>query len=241
MEIIPAIDILDGKVVRLFQGKYDKSKKYDTEPLEQAKFYEDSGVKTIHVVDLDGARYGKLSNLSVIENIVKNTSLSVEVGGGIRDKDKAQVYFDIGVERVILGTIAVKDINKTKEMLELFPGNIVLGLDTINGKVAVEGWEEASEFTIEKFIDIYKENKVRALIFTDISKDGTLEGVSYGWLSKLLKISPFSVIASGGVGSVDDVVKLLEMKNDKLEGVIIGKAIYENKIDLKEAVKLTEN
>lgn len=243
MEIIPAIDILDGKVVRLFKGKYDQVKEYDLDPVEQIKIFADAGVSLVHIVDLDGAKYGKLSNLKTINNIVKNSSVAVEVGGGIRDEEKAGAYLDAGVSRVIIGTLAVKDVDKTKKILSLFPNKVVLGLDTINGMVAVEGWEESSKISMADFVNIYKNNGVRALIFTDISKDGTLQGVSFEELRKLLDFSPFPVIASGGVASIDDIMKLKEIGKlyDKLEGVISGKAIYEGKLDLNMAIRALRN
>jgi len=243
MEVIPAIDILNGKVVRLFKGKYDNVKEYNLDPVEQIKIFADAGVSIVHIVDLDGAKYGELSNLKTIGNIVKNSSVAVEVGGGIRDKEKVKAYIDIGVSRVILGTLAVKNVEMTKKILSDFPDMVVLGLDTVKGKVAVEGWEENSHLSIEEFIDLYRYDKPRAVIFTDISKDGTLEGVSFDELKKLLEISPFSVIASGGVATIDDIVELNKVGKtyDKLEGVITGKAIYEGRLNLKDAVKILRN
>ncbi len=238
MKIYPAIDLLQGKVVRLYQGDYDQATIYGADPLEQLRKFEDAGVELVHVVDLDGAREGTPVNLPIIEKLVENSGVKIEVGGGIRNVEKAGTYLNLGVERVVIGTVAVSDIEEARRIIETFPGRVMLGIDVAGERVALRGWRELSNFTIGELIDVYRRFPVRGIIFTDISKDGTLEGVSYEALKRVLDISPFPVVASGGVSTIEDIEKLLEIKSPKLEGVIVGRAIYDGSLDLTEALKL---
>ena len=240
MKIYPSIDLLQGEVVRLYQGDYGQVTEYKTDPIEMIRKFEDAGVDLVHVVDLDGAKDGAPVNLPIIEHLIRNSKIKIEVGGGIRDIGRAKKYFNIGVERIVIGTIAVKDINSAREIIKTFPHRVMLGMDVAGERVALRGWRELSDFTMDEVINIYRDYPVRGVIFTDISKDGTLEGVSIEPLKKILELSPFPVVASGGVSTVDDIKKLLALNNPKLEGVIIGRAIYDGSIDLKEAVKIVE-
>ena len=240
MKIYPAIDLLQGKVVRLYQGDYDQATIYNEDPLEQLKRFEEAGAELVHIVDLDGAKEGTLVNLPIIEDLVKSSSIKIEVGGGIRDLKKAKTYFEIGVERIVIGTTAVTDIEEAREIIKTYPGKVMLGVDVAGNRVALRGWRELSSFTIEDLIRIYRNYPVRGIIFTDISKDGTLEGVSIGPLKSLLEISPFPVVASGGVSTNEDIKKLINLNSPKLEGVIVGRAIYDGSINLIEAIKLTK-
>ncbi len=240
MKIYPSIDLLQGKVVRLYQGDYGQVTEYKADPIEMTRKFEDAGVDLVHVVDLDGAKDGAPVNLPIIEHLIRNSKIKIEVGGGIRDINRAKKYFNIGVERIVIGTIAVKDINTAREIIEAFPQRVMLGMDVAGERVALRGWRELSDFTMDEVINIYRGYPVRDVIFTDISRDGTLEGVSIEPLKKILELSPFPVVASGGVSTVDDIKKLLALNNPKLEGVIIGRAIYDGSIDLKEAVKVAE-
>ncbi len=240
MKIYPAIDLLQGKVVRLYQGDYDQATIYNENPSEQLKRFEDAGAELVHIVDLDGAKEGTLVNLPIIEDIVKSSSIKIEVGGGIRDLKKAKTYFEIGVERIVIGTIAVTDIEEAREIIKTYPGKVMLGVDMAGDRVALRGWRELSSFTINDLIRIYRNYPVRGIIFTDISKDGTLEGISIDPLKNLLEISPFPVVASGGVSTIEDIKKLLNLNSPKLEGVIVGRAIYDGSINLIEAIKLTK-
>ena len=169
-----------------------------------------------------------------------NSSVKIEVGGGIRDLKKARTYIEIGVERIVIGTVAVTDIEEARNIIETFPDRVMLGIDVAGDRVALRGWRELSNFTTSELIDVYRRYPVRGIIFTDISKDGTLAGVSFEPLKKVLEISPFPVVASGGVSTIEDIKKLLEIKSPKLEGVIVGRAIYDGSLDLIEAIKLTK-
>ncbi len=238
MKIYPAIDLLQGKVVRLYQGDYDQATIYSSDPLEQLKKFENAGVELVHVVDLDGAKEGTPVNLPIIEKLVENTSVKIEVGGGIREVQKAKTYLDLGVERIVIGTVTVTDIEEARRIIETFPYRVMLGMDVAGDRIALRGWRELSNFTVGELIDVYRRFPVRGIIFTDISKDGTLEGVSFDALKEVIEISPFPVVASGGVSTIEDIEKLLEIKSQKLEGVIVGRAIYDGSLDLDEALKL---
>lgn len=237
MEIIPAIDLKEGKAVRLFKGEMESAKIYSNEPWDLAKSFEDLGAKYLHIVDLDGAIAGEALNFSVIETIASKTSLKIEVGGGIRDEKRIKDYFNLGTERVILGSVALKEPDFTKEMAKRY--KIVVGIDLNNGKVATHGWVNVSDISGEQLAKSYANSGICAIITTDISKDGTLSGVNAALTAKIADASGIATIASGGVRDINDIEKILNFP--QIAGVIVGKAYYEGTLDLKEAFKMALN
>jgi phosphoribosylformimino-5-aminoimidazole carboxamide ribotide isomerase len=233
MVILPAIDLKDGKAVRLTKGLMNSAKIYSDEPWQVAKKFEELGSEWLHVVDLNGAFAGEPANLEQIKKIRKNTNLKMELGGGIRDEETIKMYLDLGVDRLILGSIAVKNPEFVREMAAKYP--IAVGIDAKDGYVAVEGWAEVSEMKATDLAKEFANAGVEAIIATDISKDGTLSGVNVEFIKEIKEASNLPVIASGGVRDINDI-KLL-IKNE-IYGTIIGKAFYEGKIDLKEVFKL---
>jgi phosphoribosylformimino-5-aminoimidazole carboxamide ribotide isomerase len=233
MRIIPAIDLIDGKCVRLTQGDYAQKKIYNENPLEVAKAFEEAGLKYLHLVDLDGAKAGKVVNWDVVENITKNTSLAVDFGGGIKTDDEMKQLFDLGVVQVNLGSIAVKNQDKVFKWIDEFGiGKIILSADVKDEVIAISGWQENSNLTIVDFIKLYSEHNINYVTCTDISTDGMLSGPNVSLYKKLLAHFPsIKLIASGGVSSMDD---LHALKQAGVDGVIIGKAIYEGRVELKE-------
>ena len=235
MNIFPAIDLRDKKVVRLFKGDYDKMTVYADNPLQIAKEFEEKGSEFLHVVDLDGAKDGNNPNMECVEEIVKNTALKVEIGGGIRNEEIIKKYIDIGVFRVILGTIAVKDFDFLKKMVEKYGDKIAVGVDIADGYVAIHGWTEKS---CEKYDDFFKkleEIKVKTVICTDISKDGAMCGTNLELYKELKEKYQIDIIASGGVSSYKDIEELTKMD---IYGAILGKALYTKDIELKKALEI---
>ena len=237
MLIFPAIDIVDGKAVRLFKGDYAQMTVYNNDPVSVAKDFENAGAKWVHLVDLEGAKSGTTPNLDTICKIVSETSLSVEVGGGIRSLDTVAKYLDAGVSRVILGTAAVKDPDFLKEALRLYGERIAVGIDLKDGMVAIKGWTEVSEENAFDFCRKMQELGVKTIICTDISKDGAMQGTNLSLYRELSESFDLQIIASGGVSSLEDVKNLAEMK---LYGAIIGKAYYTKAIDLKVAIEVSK-
>ena len=235
MKIFPAIDIKDKKCVRLVKGNFDNKTEYKISPVDQAKSYKDYGFKNLHIVDLDGALTGETVNVDIIQEIVKNSDLKVEIGGGIRNFYSIQKYIDAGVDKVILGSAAIKDKKFLKEACEKFSGKIALGLDAKDGKLSVSGWKESSNKSTLDFLKEVNDYGVSRLIFTDINKDGTKESPNFDETSKVASISNCPVIISGGVSSINDVIKARNIGN--IEGIIVGKAIYDGDIKLEELVK----
>lgn len=233
MEIFPAIDLKDSKVVRLSQGDYDKVDVFSTNPLDVAKGFQKDGAKNLHVVDLDGARDGELSNFDVIKNIIKNTSMFVQVGGGIRDKDRIQKYVDIGVGRVILGTIAAQSPDFVEEMVKKFGDKIAVGVDAKDGRVAVKGWTEVTDIDSIEFCKKMQDIGVKTIIYTDIAKDGMMSGTNMDIYKELAEKLSLDIVASGGITSADEIPKLKEIGT---YGAIIGKALYLGDISLKEVL-----
>ncbi|WP_458699883.1 1-(5-phosphoribosyl)-5-[(5-phosphoribosylamino)methylideneamino]imidazole-4-carboxamide isomerase [Sulfurospirillum sp. 1307] len=234
MEILPAIDLKDGVAVRLTKGLMHSAKIYSNEPWILAKKFEELGSKWIHLVDLNGAFAGEPKNLEQIEKIRKNCHLKLELGGGIRDEDTIKRYVDIGVDRVILGSIALKDPDFVKKMCEKY--RIVVGIDAIDGFVAVEGWAEKSTMKASDLAKEFADAGVEAIICTDVGKDGTLSGVNVDFTLEIARASGIDTIASGGVKDIDDIKKLLA--TNEVSGVIVGKAYYEGTLDLKEAIEI---
>lgn len=233
MKIFPAIDIKDKKCVRLVKGDFDNKTEYKISPLEQAKKYKEYGFKNLHVVDLDGALTGETINLDIIQEIVHNFDIKIEVGGGIRSIDSIKKYADAGVEKVILGSAAIKNKNFLKEACEKFPNKIALGLDAKDGYLSVSGWKENSNQLTLDYLKEINDYGVSRLIYTDINRDGTKLSPNFEETSKVADISNCPVIISGGVSSIDDVKKAKSL-NKNIEGIIVGKAIYDGDIKLEE-------
>ena len=235
MKIFPAIDIKDKKCVRLVKGDFDNKTEYTMSPIDQAGKYKDHGFKNLHIVDLDGALTGKTVNLEIIQEIINKFDLKIEIGGGIRSFESIQKYIDTGVEKVILGSAAIKDKNFLKEACQKFPNKIALGLDAKNGYLSVSGWKESSNQLTLDFLKEVNNYGVSRLIYTDINRDGTKQSPNFEETSKVAEVSNCPVIISGGVSSIDDIKKAKSLKN--IEGIIVGKAIYDGDIKLEELVK----
>ena len=237
MKIFPAIDIKDKKCVRLIKGDFDNKTEYEMSPVDQAGKYKDHGFKNLHIVDLDGALTGETVNLDIIEEIVSKYDFKIEIGGGIRNFESIKRYSDVGVEKVILGSAAIKDKNFLKEACEKFPNKIALGLDAKNGYLSVSGWKENSnQLTLDYLKDINEYGASR-LIYTDINRDGMKKSPNLEDTSKIAETSNCPVVISGGVSSIDDIKKAKELNNKNIEGIIVGKAIYDGDIKLEELVK----
>jgi len=235
VKIFPAIDIKDKKCVRLVKGDFDNKTEYTMSPIDQAGKYKDHGFKNLHIVDLDGALTGKTVNLDIIQEIIGKFDLKIEIGGGIRSFESIQEYIDAGVEKVILGSAAIKDKKFLKEACQKFPNKIALGLDAKNGYLSVSGWKESSNQLTLDFLKEVNNYGVSRLIYTDINRDGTKQSPNFEETSKVAEISNCPVIISGGVSSIDDIKKTKSLKN--IEGIIVGKAIYDGDIKLEELVK----
>jgi len=233
MKIFPAIDIKDKKCVRLVKGDFDNKTEYETSPVEQAKRYKDYGFKNLHIVDLDGALTGETINQDIIKEIVYKFDLKIEVGGGVRSIDSIKKYVDLGVEKVILGSAAIKDKNFLKEACEKFPNKIALGLDAKDGYLSVSGWKENSNQLTLDYLKEVNDYGASRLIYTDINRDGMKQSPNFEETSKIADISTCPVIISGGVSSIDDVKKAKHL-NKNIEGIIVGKAIYDGDIKLEE-------
>ena len=231
MKIFPAIDIKDKKCIRLLKGDFDNKIEYEISPVEQAEKYKNHGFKNLHIVDLDGALTGETVNLDIIQDIVSKFSLDVEVGGGIRNINSIKKYIDSGVEKVILGSAAIRNKNFLKEACEKFPNQIALGLDAKDGYLLVSGWKESSNQLTLEYLKEVNDYGVSRLIYTDINRDGMKQSPNFGETTKVADMSNCPVIISGGVSSIDDIKKAKNLKN--VEGIIIGKAIYDGDIDLK--------
>ncbi len=235
MKIFPAIDIKDKKCVRLVKGDFDNKTEYKMSPVEQAGKYKDHGFKNLHIVDLDGALTGETVNLDIIQDIVSKFDLRVEIGGGIRNIDSIQKYIDIGAEKVILGSAAIKDKNFLRKACEKFKNKIALGLDAKDGYLSVSGWKESSSQLTLEYLKEINDYGVGRLIYTDINRDGMKQGPNFNETIKVAEMSNCPVIISGGVSSIDDIKKAKNLKN--VEGVIVGKAIYDGDIKLEELAK----
>ena len=235
MKIFPAIDIKDKKCVRLVKGDFDNKTEYQMLPVDQAGKYKNHGFKNLHIVDLDGALTGETVNLDIIKDIVSKFELKVEIGGGIRNLDSIQKYIDVGVEKVILGSAAIKNKNFLKKACEKFPNKIALGLDAKDGYLSVSGWKESSNQLTLEFLKEVNDYGASRLIYTDINKDGMKQSPNFDETKKIAEMSNCPVIISGGVSSIDDIKIAKSLKN--IEGIIVGKAIYDGDIKLEELVK----
>lgn len=237
MKIIPAIDLIDGKAVRLQKGDYNKVTVYSDSPEKVAKYFYDCGARYLHVVDLDGAKSGRADNFETVKRIIEAADLSVEIGGGIRSLDVIKTYIDAGVDRIILGTAAITDPELLKRAVSLYGDKITVGVDIKDGMVAIKGWTELSSVSCEDFCRELETLGVGSVICTDISKDGMMSGTNVELYRSLNSNFSINIIASGGVSTLDDVRSLMKMN---LYGAILGKAIYTGAIDLAEAIKITE-
>ena len=236
MKIFPAIDIKDKKCVRLVKGDFNNKTEYQMSPVDQAGKYKDYGFKNLHVVDLDGALTGETVNLDIIKEIVNKFDLKIEVGGGVRTNDSIQKYIDAGVEKVILGSAAIKDKIFLKEACQKFPNKIALGLDAKNGYLSVSGWKENSNQLTLDFLKEVNDYGASRLIYTDINRDGTKQSPNFEETTNVANVSNCPVIISGGVSSIDDIKKAKSL-NKNIEGIIVGKAIYDGDIKLEELVR----
>lgn len=237
MNIFPAIDLFDGKAVRLLKGDYQKMTVYSENPLEVAKDFENSGAEFLHIVDLEGAKTGDTPNIGTIEKIVKNTSLFTEIGGGIRTLETVEKYINIGVKRVILGTAAVNDEKFLISAVKKYGEKIAVGIDIKDGFVAIKGWTDLSKFTPFEFCEKMQNIGVKTVICTDVSKDGAMQGTNVGLYKEMSEKFNINIIASGGVSSIDDIKRL---KNLEIYGAIIGKAYYTKAISLAEAIEVAK-
>lgn len=237
MLIFPAIDIIGGCVVRLTEGDYGRAKKYAVSPLQAARQFASEGATCLHVVDLDGAKSGKADNAEIIGKIVADCGLFVEVGGGIRSEEQIVKYLDCGVGRVILGTAAVKNFAFAASAAEKFGGRISVGVDAKDGFVAVDGWREITNINALDFCKKLADSGVGHVIYTDISRDGTLKGANLPVYEVLCQIEKLKITASGGISHEEEIVKLKQLN---LYGAILGKALYENKLSLKRTIRLAE-
>ena len=237
MKIFPAIDIKDKKCVRLVKGDFDNKTEYDITPIEQARKYKDYGFINLHVIDLDGALTGETVNIDIIQEIVKKFDLKIEVGGGVRSIDSIKKYIDAGVEKVILGSAAIKDKNFLKQACEKFPNQIALGLDAKDGYLSVSGWKENSNQLILDYLKEVNDYGASRLIYTDINRDGMKQSPNFEETAKIANTSNCPVIISGGVSSIGDIKKAKKYNNKNIEGIIVGKAIYDGDIKLEELVK----
>ncbi|BAT72479.1 phosphoribosylformimino-5-aminoimidazole carboxamide ribotide isomerase [Thermosulfidibacter takaii ABI70S6] len=241
MLVIPAVDIKEGKCVRLYKGKKDAVTVYYDDPVDVAKFWEDQGSKRLHVVDLDGAFEGVPRNIKVIEKIASELTIPVEVGGGIRSKETVKILLDVGVSFAILGTVIVEEFDTFVEIVEEFSGRIIAGIDGAKGRVVVRGWEKEESISVEDLAKKVSDYPIESIIFTEVTRDGTLEGVERELTKKVAQASKAPVIASGGVASLKDIEIVKDLEPYGVKGVIVGKALYEKRFTLEEALKVAEN
>jgi len=237
MKIFPAIDIKDKKCVRLVKGNFDNKTEYKISPVDQAGKYKDYGFKNLHIVDLDGALIGETVNLDIIQQIVVKFDIKIEIGGGVRNFDGIQKYTDIGVEKVILGSAAIKDKIFLQEACQKFPNKIALGLDAKDGYLSVSGWKKNSNQLTLDFLKEVNDYGTSRLIYTDINRDGTKASPNFEETEKVADASNCPVIISGGVSSIDDIKKAKRLNNKNIEGIIVGKAIYDGDIKLDELAR----
>lgn len=236
MIIYPAIDLKNQKCVRLYKGDFSQEEVFNDSPLDQALKFEKLGFKNLHIVDLDRTLDSRNSNLSVIKEIVKNTSLKIQVGGGLRTLEDIEEVLNLGVENIVMGTAAVKNISLLRSVSNMYPNQISVGMDVRKGLLALKGWTDQTKLLASEFLGQIKDYKINSIIFTDINKDGTKEGVNLRETLKLANSSKIPVIASGGVAKIEDVFDI--KKVTKIKGVIIGKAIYDGSIELEKLAQI---
>lgn len=241
MEVIPAIDLLEGRCVRLYQGDYQQSQVFDENPVAVARQWVEQGATRLHLVDLDGAKAGHPVNQAAIEAIVRAVSVPVQVGGGLRDRESVKTLLDLGVQRIILGTVAVEQPELVVQLCREFPEQIVVGIDARNGKVATRGWLETSTVDAVPLAQQMAEFGVAAIIYTDIHRDGTMQGPNREALRELADAVGVPVLASGGISSVTDLLNLLALEPRGVTGTIVGRALYTGDLSLKEAIRAVGN
>jgi phosphoribosylformimino-5-aminoimidazole carboxamide ribotide isomerase len=241
MDVIPAIDILDGRCVRLYQGDYNQSEVFGEDPVAIAQHWYSQGAKHLHVVDLDGAKAGTPQNLQIIETIARSIPIHVQVGGGLRDRNSIMAVLATGVSRVILGTIAVEQPQMVADICAEFPGQILVGIDARNGLVATRGWLNTSEVIAAELAQRMTSVGVAGIVYTDIQRDGTLQGPNLEALRHIATTARIPVYASGGISSITDLLSLLALEPLGVKGVIIGKALYTQNIQLREAMRAVAN
>jgi|TARA_B110000967_G_C18626541_1_gene431486 phosphoribosylformimino-5-aminoimidazole carboxamide ribotide isomerase len=237
MKILPAIDLKNGKCVRLTKGDFKSEKIYNENPINQAEIFSNAGFKYLHIIDLDGALEGNLINLKVIEEIVQKFNFKIEIGGGVRSQENVAKLLDIGSDKVILGTAAIKEKSFLESCCKKYPGKIALSLDARKNNVAISGWKDQTNINIFDFLNTVKDYDISRLIYTDIEKDGTNTGPNFKDSYKIADKFNIPVIISGGISSMDDINKVIN-ENKKIEGIIVGKAIYEKRIKLEELSKI---
>ena len=237
MKIFPAIDIKDKKCVRLIKGDFENKTEYKASPIDQAAKYKDHGFKNLHIIDLDGALTGKTINLDIIKEIVSKYDLKIEIGGGVRNIDSIKQYIDVGVEKVILGSGAIKNKDFLRKACEKFKNQIALGLDEKDGNLSVSGWKEDLNIKTINFLKEVNDFGISRIIFTDINRDGMKTSPNYEETIKIAEISNCPVVISGGVSSLNDIKKAKDLDNKKIEGIIVGKAIYDGDIKLEDLAK----
>ena len=235
MKLIPAIDLMNGKCVRLFKGDFNKKQDFSKEPYEQARYWEKEGAKCIHIVDLDAAKSGIPTNDQSIKEIINEVNIPIQIGGGIRTQERIEELFSYGVDKIIMGTSAIENQKLVKNLSSKYPGKIIVGIDAKNGKISTRGWLKQSEVLATDLVKEYSNFKIASFIVTDINTDGTLEGTNESFVKKILEITDIPVIASGGIGSISDLLSLTKFETSGLYGVIVGKALYENKFTIREA------
>lgn len=232
--IIPAIDIKDGKAVRLYKGEFNSAKVYSENPVDVAKMFEDKGFKYIHIVDLDGAYEGIPKNIKIVENIMNCVNIKAEFGGGLRSFKAVKSILDTGVDRVIIGSLAYENRDEFLKIVSEFPNKVVLGIDAKDGKLAIKGWIEKTEITPLEFAKRFESIDIWGYLYTDINRDGTLEGPNVEGTKLLAENLSKPVIASGGVGNLEDINRIFKIRQVGIAGVVVGKAIYEGKIDISK-------
>ena len=241
MDIIPAIDLLDGNCVRLNQGNYNKVTEFNTDPIKQALQWQEQGAKLIHLVDLDGAKTGLPINNKIIQRIKESIDIPIQIGGGIRSMERAQELLEFGIDRIILGTAALENQTLVRKLAKNYPDRIVVGIDSKNGKVATHGWISQSNIYGSDLARELDNSGITAIICTDIATDGTLNGPNLSAMKEIANSTQIPIIASGGVANISDIINLMTLAPDGICGVIIGRALYDGNVDLKEAIKAVKH
>tara|TARA_X000000368_G_scaffold144966_1_gene114301 strand:+ start:318 stop:1040 length:723 start_codon:yes stop_codon:yes gene_type:complete len=238
MILFPAIDLKDGQCVRLIQGDFEKSQVYNTSPIDQAKIFEDLGIEWLHCVDLDGALEGVSKNIKCIEEICSQTKLKIQCGGGVRSEEQIVKLLDIGISNIILGTVVFEDQDFFISMVNKFPNLISIALDIKNNQVATKGWVNVRNINLDSFLNSINSMKINSIICTDVMRDGMKKGINHQMLENVMSNTNIPLVASGGVSSVDDISLLSQQNYKSIKGVIVGKAIYDNEFDIKNALEV---
>ena len=238
MIFFPAIDLKDGQCVRLLKGNMEKVTIFHKSPTEQAQLFQNSGCNWLHLVDLDGAVKGQNINSKSVKDVISETDLKIQLGGGIRKREQVEAWLESGVEKVVLGTVAAQEPYLVRELANAYPKMIAVGVDALNGMVAIEGWTKNSQIRAIDLCKLYEDSGVASIIYTDIDRDGAMKGPNIEETLKIAASLSTPVVASGGISSMNDLLQLYEEGKNLIEGVIVGRALYENKIKLKDALQL---